>query len=422
MSQLLSTRLILMLVHGIRILKAVRCQHPVDAGHYSLRDMEKSPVKENADEALSASVQGTPESCWSPCNRFHETPSTRHHPLPLYDSVVPGVRRVGSLMAEGIIPEYDSRHKQVVLLQTHYRQVFAPELVAHIESLIAESAPRRVYILFSCHDVIHDLMVLPSSLRPYAYPYTHSDIEATYFYRANAGKWNLKVDTDLPAMLFALSHPWYDFAWVMEDDVRLIGNWDSFFADAFNEAARVEELKQQEKEKASPDVVHNTEYRNTTSSLVVTDPRSNIHAGALSPPADLVVFWEPVHSQPAWGWYDHASNIPDHLKRHTLLTIRGLSRRLLREMHAHFSQNVTAYFEMFAPSVAHMTGFSTAFVPQYDRDGSLSCCSPEAINLYNSWLSNGTVCQKPMLLHPIKSPDVLQEFFATRPNENNCPT
>lgn len=38
-----------------------------------------------------------------------------------------------------------------------------------------------------------------------------------------------------------------------------------------------------------------------------------------------------------------------------------------------------AYFEMFALSVAHMSRLSTAFVPRYDRDGSFSCCSGEAL-------------------------------------------
>lgn len=82
---------------------------------------------------------------------------------------------------------------------------------------------------------------------------------------------------------------------------------------------------------------------------------------------------------------------------------------------------MTAYFEMFAPSVAHMTGLSTAFVPQHSEDEAFSCCSGKALNIYNSWLSKGTVCRKPVLLHPIKSSDLLQEFFATRLNVNYCP-
>ena len=181
------------------------------------------------------------------------------------------------------------------LLQTHHRQVLTRELVAHIERLIIESAPRRVFILFSCEDVVHDLMFLPSSLRPYAYPYTHSDIESAYFHEANAGKWDLKVHTDLPAMLFALSHPWYDFAWVMEDDVRLIGNWDSLFVDALNEAARVQALKQKEEREASLDF---TSSRKETPDSVSAE--ASVHSEQPSPPADLVVFQKPAHPHPEW--------------------------------------------------------------------------------------------------------------------------
>lgn len=341
MSRPIATRLALLLACGVCIVKAIHWQHPEDAGHHSFKETEERPTKERADEASSASSRGTPESCWSPCHRFHETPSTRH-PLPVYNSVVPGAHRV-DLSTEKktnaipkpreVIPEYDpGRSKQVVLLQTHHRQVFTLELVAHIESLIAESAPRRVFILFSCQDVVNDLMALPSSLRPYAYPYTLSDIDAAYFFKGHAEKWDLKIDTDLPAMLFALSHPWYDFAWVMEDDVRLIGNWNSLFADAFNEAARAKALNRKEEGKASPDVADKIADGTATSTFAVTDPGSIIHAEYPSPPADLVVFEEPVHPLPSWGWRVQANNIPDHAKRHTLLTIRGLSRRLLKAM------------------------------------------------------------------------------------------
>jgi len=319
----------------------------------------------------------------------------------------------------------DARSKQVVLLQTHHFQDFTSELVSHLESLIAESAPRRVFILFHCQNVTRDIKALPISLRPFVYPYTHADIEAVYFYEESAEAWDLKFHTDLPAMLFLLSHPWYDFAWVMEDDIRLSGNWDNFFSESFEEAERIQ-LSKATQEKERQDRQRNcADSEKVTEEISrqkrVTDTKPSIRSECLVTPADLLIFYNVAHPSPSWMWHNHANNIPDHAKRHALLTIRGLSRRLIRAMHAHFLRNVTAYFEMFAPSVAHMSGLTTTFVQQYNVNGSFSCCSSEALRVYNSWLTeNGTGCRAPVLFHPVKSRDVSQDLFEKGFYARNC--
>ena len=372
--------------------------------------------------------EGSNKSCWSPCDRLT---SSRSH-LPVYDSVVPGARhrsrtstkeRENAESNEEELLANVARSKQVVLLQTHHLQDFTPEFVSHIGSLIAESAPRRVFILFHCQDVARDIKALPLSLRPFVYPYTHADIEAVYFYEESAEAWDLKFHTDLPAMLFLLSHPWFDFAWVIEDDVRLTGNWDNFFSESFQEAERTQLSKTtQERQDWKRNRTDSEKAKEEISrQKTVTGMKPSIRTELLVTPADLLIFANVAHPSPSWGWRVHANNIPDHAKRHALLTIRGLSRRLIQAMHAHFLRNVTAYFEMFAPSVAHMSGLTTTFVQQYNVSGSLSCCSSEALRVYNNWLTgNGTGCRAPVLVHPVKSRDVPQDLFEKGIYARNC--
>jgi len=209
MSRSSATTLLLLLAY-ICIPKDAHC---TQLKIFNRRSFEhaNSPLSVRSGDDGSIFGQGS-KSCWSPCDSLT---SSRSH-LPVYDSVVPGARhrsrtstteRGNAESNEEELLANDARSKQVVLLQTHHLQDFTPEFVSHIGSLIAESAPRRVFILFHCQDVARDIKALPSSLRPFVYPYTHADIEAVYFYEESAKSWDLKFHTDLPAMLFLLSHP-----------------------------------------------------------------------------------------------------------------------------------------------------------------------------------------------------------------------
>lgn len=193
------------------------------------------------------------------------------------------------------------RKHYVVLLTLHRGLQYTPEFMVHLSSLIAEAQPMPVRFLYHCKSS-SDLQLLPAQVRHRAFAYTDDAIRSAYFpepinksVRKSAGRdWDIRFHTDLPVLLFMRSHPFYDFAWVMEDDVRLIGNWGGFFHTA-GLAAKAE-----------------------------------LASRNASGEPDLTTF-HPVCNPPGnWMWDNTAVDIPQAIKCSTLLTLRGYSRHLFR--------------------------------------------------------------------------------------------
>jgi hypothetical protein len=149
--------------------------------------------------------------------------------------------------------------------------------------------------------------------------------------------------------------------------------------------------------------------------------KADLASRNISGEADLISFTPVTNPSSGWEWVNAAVNVPPEQKLMSLLVLRGYSRRLVVNMHAYFLQGVSAYYEMFAPSVARMAGLKVAFVkhPLYGntsqteyntsaglvearQEGSYWWAGAQASSLYNHWLTHN-YCQKPVLLHPIKS-------------------
>jgi hypothetical protein len=117
----------------------------------------------------------------------------------------------------------NSRH-HVVLLTLHKGSQYTPEFMVHISSLIAEAWPMHVRFLYHCGHAA-DMQLLPTQLRQRAFPYTDEAVRSTYFFRSSnhthprVPVWNIRFCTDLPVILFMMSHPLYQFVWAVEDDV-----------------------------------------------------------------------------------------------------------------------------------------------------------------------------------------------------------
>ena len=117
-------------------------------------------------------------------------------------------------------------------------------------------------------------------------------------------------------MLFLLSHPWYDIAWVMEDDIRLTGNWDNFFSESLEEAERIQlskatqEKERQDRQRNRADSEKATEE--ISRQKTVTDTKPSIRSECLVTPADLLIFYNVAHPSPSWMCHNNANNTPDH--------------------------------------------------------------------------------------------------------------
>jgi hypothetical protein len=206
--------------------------------------------------------------------------------------------------------------------------------------------------------------------------------------------WDAKFLSHLLAMMLMQGHPRVTFAWVLEDDVRLIGNWNELFQKAMDSTK-------------------------LQLGLAKDDPSAT---------PDLVLFEQQCIPSRDWYWRNKATKIPRKMKRKALLVVYGLSKRAAGAMHVHHMQGRSAYFELFAPSVARMSNLAVGFAqhPLYGDVKSGEGCNvpPEshavqhapsggtfqwngsvALDLYNLWLSRN-YCQRPVLLHPVKAKDV----------------
>lgn len=323
----------------------------------------------------------------------------------------------------GDTPYYDLKSNQqgkmsdhVVLVTTHWRSHFTAELLVHLRSLVVESFPRPVFLLHHCESTetkLHDVSRLPSWLQPIAFPYATDELleflsDDVYGLVTVDGQVNLtakdrpridvKFYTDLPVLLFMKHNPHFAFVWVLEDDVRLIGSWDTFFTGSFAAA------------------------------------EANLARRNLSGPPDLVTFETVcVATQQSWWWIKFVEGFDSTHWRHGLLVLRGYSRQLVDKVQQVYKQNYQAHFEQFSLTVAEMFKLNVAVVdhPRYgDQNaiaphackqgllpsggadlpwgGSYVFASDVALRLYNQWLEQN-YCQRPVLLHPVKASQVVTE-------------
>ena len=186
----------------------------------------------------------------------------------------------------------------------------------------------------------------------------------------------------LPMVLFMQQNRAYDFAWVVEDDNRFIGDWGLFLTAALEVAAASGNASQ---------------LAEGVASGFDTFPELALPATEALP--DFVAFNAINEGSDKWAATAHRLDPPF---AESFLMVWGASRTLFDAMHARSLAGAFAYYETFMPTVALAEGLRLVSLP-IDKE-TFGCCSESARHLYNAWYRN-RLCQGLGLLHPIKLGD-----------------
>ena len=171
----------------------------------------------------------------------------------------------------------------------------------------------------------------------------------------------------------------YDFAWVVEDDNRFIGDWGLFLSAALTVASTTRDAAQ---------------LTEAIESGFEGSPGRDHPATEDLP--DFVSF-TPINRD-SDKWAATAMLLPPPYAE-SLLMIWGASRALFNAMHQRSLEGAFAYYETFMPTVALAANLTLVSLPL--PNATFQCCSPAAGHLYSGWYRS-RLCQRLGLLHAVK--------------------
>ena len=209
----------------------------------------------------------------------------------------------------------------------------------------------------------------------------------------------------LALLWFLQQRPHYEFMFCIEEDVRLIGHWGTFFSAVLKFAAAAPEQDYLH--------VHRTDSR--TGEL-----RAFGSASLAGTPADYVAFADinrmagklhrqkPEHatirSDAPFSMreqYDVQLHIRERYK--VMIMVQGWSRALMNDLHELSILGQGAYDEHAVPTIAMHAKRKVVAVkhPQFYGD-SYHCCTKGAEHYYSEFVKNPEACKRYALLHPVK--------------------
>ncbi|KAK6516498.1 hypothetical protein TWF506_006405 [Arthrobotrys conoides] len=299
-----------------------------------------------------------------------------------------------------------------MILRIGENQVWKSPFVSYVRSLVMEAGYLAGYdvIIYIHLDLIDEkkavwLEKIPQEFRPLVQTFSTQDLRK--WIPKQAVFKNVYEQNHTPIQMFMAKNTKYHFVYSIENDVRLIGRWDTFLTDVDLEYS------------------FHRKHKNEDQDMPVIP--------------DLVSF-QTIHRPGAqWPWFqtEHAC-----LKRFggkintrsSLGVVWGWSRRLTDSMTQYNAEGINCYFEYFAPSVAYQQNLTTFFYqhPLYCPNGaepgrhSLNLidfgkndpklvqlekvavgCSYFFVNSYSklfwdAWYQNPEICRPPALVHPVK--------------------
>ena len=182
----------------------------------------------------------------------------------------------------------------------------------------------------------------------------------------------------------------YDFAFMVESDVRYTGDWGKFLNAALNMAIAEEAADW-------PSLPFEVWGPTVNSSAEV----STALPDSLDGLPDLLNFL------PIWRsnkWAHTRKNIADD-SYDSLMMLWGGSRKLFDAMHKWSRQGKAAFYEAFMPTIAvsHSLKMQAISHPIWTHGGNDTwhCCLDAAKHVYDEWKRSGN-CLHASLLHPIK--------------------
>ncbi len=195
----------------------------------------------------------------------------------------------------------------------------------------------------------------------------------------------------------------YDFAFMVETDVRYTGDWGKFLSAALNLAIAEE----------APDWP-SIPFRHWGPTLSASAEVSTTLPTSLEGLPDLLNFL-PIWRSEKWA---HTKKNISADSYDALMMLWGGSRKLFDAMHQWSQQGKAAFYESFMPTVAvsHSLKMQSVDHPIWTHNGqdSWHCCLDAARAVYASWKISGK-CLHASLLHPIK---LKEDIWQEQPNSS----
>ncbi|KAF3085638.1 hypothetical protein TWF569_008368 [Orbilia oligospora] len=309
----------------------------------------------------------------------------------------------------------NSKNRRAVVLRLGGNQAWKSHFIWHVRSLVMEAGHLAGYdVIISVHlDMSQEkkevwLKKVPEELRPLVQTFSTQDLK-NWIPKPAEFK-NVYEQNHTPVQMFMAQNPKYDFIYTVENDVRLIGRWDTFLADVDAEYAF--HRKHQEKDQNMSDI------------------------------PDLVTFQSVRRPRGDWPWLK-ADSEKECIKkfggmeniRSSLGVVWGWSRKLTDSITQFNKDGLNCYFEYFAPSAAYHQDLTTFFyqhplycpnrpspserhsmapkdlgkndprLVQYDKVA-VGCTyyfvNVHAQPFWDTWYRNPEACRPPALVHPIK--------------------
>lgn len=247
-----------------------------------------------------------------------------------------------------------------------YRRTFPLDL----QELVVVWDPEEVYALYAA---------VPTSIFSSPEKTAFSDFESALGY--------------IPGTWFMHRFAAYDFAYMLETDVRFSGDWGHFLTAALNIASANEAPDWQ----GVPD-------REGRATFFADRPVPTELPADLTRLPDLLNFVPFLRSD---KWAERSHNVTE-TKFESLMMLWGGSRKLFNAMHEWSRQGKAIFYESFMPTVAASYSLKMLSIdhPVYWSDehpghGSWHCCSLGGSDIYEQWLKSKH-CLHPSLLHPVK--------------------
>ncbi|KAF3308190.1 hypothetical protein TWF173_001658 [Orbilia oligospora] len=242
-----------------------------------------------------------------------------------------------------------NKNKKAIILRLGENQVWRSPFISYVRSLVMEAGYLAGYdiIIYIHLDLANEkkatwLEKIPQEFKSLVQTFSTQDLRE--WIPGKAVFKNVYEQNHTPIQMFMRKNRKYDFVYSIENDVRLIGRWDTFLNDV------------------------DTEY---------SFHRKRKHEDQDMPVIpDLVSFQTIRRPRVQWPWFqkEHACLKRFGGKANTrssLGVVWGWSRRLIDSMTQYNEEGINCYFEYFAPSVAYQQNLTTFFYqhPLYCPEG-----------------------------------------------------
>lgn len=230
---------------------------------------------------------------------------------------------------------------------------------------------------------------IPTEFHPFVYSYTAEELHTVYphshkYLREGNSGYSEERGDYMATALFLRRYSAYEFAFILEFDVRWIGDWGQFFSSTLHIALQT--IREGHLMASKPTKPHLTFGSHAPDFIMFSDA--------------LYDFLPPdgpdngVRANPQFRF-------PQAFKE--MVSIYGVSQKAVHEIHKNSVLGNAGYIEEFIPTLAAYENLSVVIVPlgEWNNIMALHCCTDKNEAIYNEWLLSKQ-CHTFTLLHPVK--------------------